>query len=78
LRLEVEFACSVLRKNLVVLTTGEGRFSKSKQMENNSNTKKIANRAVLSFEIFKIDNLRGHIAWSTTSDEHIVFLSVLG
>lgn len=40
-------------------------------MENQSQTKNIANGAVLLLHIFDVDNFRGYIAWCSTSNEQI-------
>lgn len=42
-------------------------------MENQSQTKHIADWIIFRFHIFDIDNLWGDIAWCTTSNKEIFF-----
>lgn len=42
-------------------------------MEDDSDTEKIANRVILGLEVFKVDDFRRNIAWSTTPDKEVLF-----
>lgn len=47
-------------------------------MEDDSHAEQIANGLVFCFEIFEIDHFRSHIARSSTANEHIVLIGLLG
>lgn len=42
-------------------------------MENQAQTKHVTNGIVFSFHVLNVDNFRGDIPWSTTSDKKIFF-----
>lgn len=47
-------------------------------MEDDSDTKEIANRSILCLEVFKVYNFRSDVSRSSTPHEHVVLSCILG
>jgi hypothetical protein len=47
-------------------------------MEDDSDTKEIANGSILCLEVFEVYNFRSNVSRSSTPNKHIVFSSILG
>jgi hypothetical protein len=75
---KVDFAVSVLGKNLVILFARERRPAESKQVENDSHAKQVTDGLILSLEVFQIHHFRSHVTRSSTTHEKVrVILAVL-
>lgn len=75
---EIDFASSILSQNFIIFRSWEWWFSQGNHMEDDSNTEKIANWVILSFQIFQVNDLWSHIARSTASYKQVLFFFAVG
>ena len=69
--LKSEIAGSIFSQHFVVGFFPEHAMPEKENMENNSDTKHIANGGILLVHVFDVDDLWGHIARSPTTHKQI-------
>ena len=70
---EIKLRLTIFLDQIVVIFWLEHAFSKRKHVKDKPKTEDVANRLILGFHIFDVDDLRGDKARSTTSGEKVHF-----